>query len=645
MRFVAVLVVLCACGSSRRDADSVDVLDECEPEGAHRCTGASYQICSEHRWQTETDCLAGCVDSLGCVACTPNENYCVAGDVWSCDATGQQGMLVETCLGVMTCEGGGCVDACASAATNKSYIGCEYWPVDLDNAVEVWGSIGEDLGQGITLTQSLCTSAFRGTVVTADVCFRTQGPKIYTAGSCDPPAAPGGTATCPAGFACGSQSACVSDAQHSPFAVVVSNPQVKDASVTLTGAGGQTIVRTVPAGQVVAIVPQGGGAIPDQSTDGTGSSRRAYKLTSNLPIVAYQFNPLDNVNVFSNDASLLLPRTAFDTDYYTMSFPTLDRRATAPGKNPYYGYLTVVAWQDNTQIAVTPTTAVQSSSTQATIAAGSTASFTLNAFDVLQLEAAPAAAPGGDLTGTHIVSPNSASFGVFGGHEATVFGETMPPDTAHPRGPCCADHLEEMLFPSRTWGKAFAIARSQLRTNEPDLLRVMAQKPNTTVSFVPPPSSGTCGVLGPGQFCDVKIAGDTEIASTEPILIGHFLQAATWQNVAQTNSVGTGDPSMALAVPTEQYRKDYTILVPAQYATSYVSLSVAATGGVTVDGVTPALTPFPGGGTHRGARLALTAGQHTIHCADGCGVTVYGYSDGVSYMFAGGLDLKAIVIF
>src|SRR5262249_42263992 len=56
------------------------------------------------------------------------------------------------------------------------------------------------------------------------------------------------------------------------------------------------------------------------------------------------------------------------------------------------------------------------------------------------------------------------------------------------------------------------------------------------------------------------------------------------------------------------------------------------------------LTTFPGGGTHRGARVMVAAGQHKITCADGCGITVYGYSDGVSYMFAGGLDLKPIVI-
>ena len=52
----------------------------------------------------------------------------------------------------------------------------------------------------------------------------------------------------------------------------------------------------------------------------------------------------------------------------------------------------------------------------------------------------------------------------FGGHEATVFGESTGP-TGYPYGPYAADHLEEMLFPSTTWGTSFALARSQQRTN------------------------------------------------------------------------------------------------------------------------------------------------------------------------------------
>src|SRR5262249_26223638 len=54
------------------------------------------------------------------------------------------------------------------------------------------------------------------------------------------------------------------------------------------------------------------GSPPGEYNTGTNTAltRHAYKITSEFPIVAFQFNPLDNVNVFSNDASLLKPREA-----------------------------------------------------------------------------------------------------------------------------------------------------------------------------------------------------------------------------------------------------------------------------------------------------------------------------------------------
>jgi hypothetical protein len=633
---------LAACGpSAHHGDDGVDAAMDCSPEGAHQCLGSTYQTCTGGMWQTALDCQAACLDDLGCVDCHPGEQFCKDGDVWECGPDGTPGSVVMQCTGATTCSGSTCVDACEEAATSKSYIGCEYWAVDLDNAVEVLGAVPSPFQ---------CNDATfgygAGVPATKSVCFKTSGNTTTYAGLCDPP-----NDACPTGYTCQSQQVCILNAQGSPFAIVVSNPNPKDANVTVTGPAGQMITKIVPAGQVVPILPQANNAIPDASVDGTVKTRAAYKVVSDRPIVAYQFNPLDNVDVFSNDASLLIPRTAFDTDYYAMSYPTLDRRTVTGTQIPqhnYYGYLTVVAWQDNTQIEVTPTTAIQASATQTTIAAGATTTFTLNAFEVLNLEAAPGVAPIGDLTGTHVSSPNMMSFGVFAGHEATNFGETTAPDSTHTSGPCCADHLEEMMFPSSTWGKEFAISRSQQRTNEPDMLRIVAQKPNTTVTFTPAPASGTCGTLAAGQFCQVKIMGDTEIASTEPILVGHYLEASMWRDnpfFGIPTWVGSGDPSMAIAVPTEQYRKDYAILVPSQYAKSYMSVSAASTGGVFLDGNAVTLAAFPGGGTHRAARVMLSPGAHKITCPDGCGITVYGYDDAVSYMFAGGLDLKPIVIF
>jgi len=632
---VALFVSGCdGCNPTRgTNGDDVDGANDCSPSGAHRCVGSTYETCLNGQWETAVDCGAACVDALGCVVCNPGQTFCKDGNVWQCDDMGNPQNEVAVCTGVNVCVGGVCVDACADAAANKSYIGCEYWAVDLDNAIEVWG----DGSGGCPTDQKQ---------MTLDVCY-TQMFGGYYGGQCDPQNDGMAPHTCPGGLTCTSKVVCASDAQHGPFAVVISNPQSKDATVTITGPNGVTFTRVIAAGQVIPILMQAPGTnIPDQSLDWTGKYKKAYRIVSDLPIVAYQFNPLDNVNVFSNDASLLIPRATFDVDYYAMSWPTLNRR---PNKDPYYGYLTIVAAQDGTQITVTPSQTVVAGQTQMQINAGSTATFTLNAFEVLNLEAAVAAGQGGtgDLTGTHITSPNMMPFGVFGGHEASAFGGSSAPDMQHPIGPAFADHLEEMLFPSTTWGMGFAITRSKKRLTEPDYLRVLAQKPGTTVSFTPAPVKlvgGNCQLLNPGEYCDVEIQEDTEIVASQPVLVGHFLESAMWCNMAVTSCVGTGDPSMAIAVPVEQFRKDYTILVPAQYAENYVSIAAAATGGVAIDGVPVTLTMFPGGGTHRAARAPLAAGQHKITCADGCGITVYGYSPAVSYMFAGGLDLKPIVI-
>ncbi len=632
MRLVTCLALLfglaLGCGPSNRgnsgdDTESDATAPDCT-DGTHRCAASTYQVCNQGMWATQEDCPITCVDAIGCAQCNPGVNVCKDGNVFACDPSGNVGGRVEACTGQNICQNGQCVNACADAAMNKSYVGCEYWAADLDNAVEVIGTQGSLNCAGTPGVKN----------VTIQACGNANNSQV--AGLCDPPGN-----TCPANFTCKSMNVCVLDAQKSPFAMVVSNPQSRTVNVTVTAANGTTFMRSVPAGQVAALLPQATPqSIPDQSVDGTGTENKAYKITSDLPIVAYQFNPLDNVNVFSNDASLLIPRTAYDVEYFTMSWPTEDRRMPAPGNHSYHGYLAIVAWEDNTVIEVTPTATVRASATQVSIAANAPTMFTLNAHDILTLQASP----GGDLTGTKVRSVNGTStFGVFGGHEAMGFGEMTPPNQTNVVGPCCADHIEDMMFPTSTWGKTFAIARSQPRgTKELDVLRIMAQKPNTTLTFDPPPT-GTCPTLQPGQHCQVKIAADTAITASEPVLVGHYLQSAIWQDPFFGGAVGEGDPSMAIAVPTEQFRTDYTILTPSQYSKNFLSIAAPTNGAVLVDGLPIQMTAFANG-MYRATRHVVNAGQHKVSCPGTCGVLVYGYSNAVSYMFAGGLDLKQIVI-
>jgi len=137
----------------------------------------------------------------------------------------------------------------------------------------------------------------------------------------------------------------------------------------------------------------------------------------------------------------------------------------------------------------------------------------------------------------------------------------------------------------------------------------------------------------------VRIQGDTEVSGDKPILVGHYLMSVI------EASGDLGDPALALAVPTEQFRESYTFLVPNEYAQQYVSVVAGASTSVQLDtgDVTSQLATFGSGG-FKAARISVQPGQHKITCPGGCGIEVYGYDDAVSYLFAGGLDLKTIVV-
>ena len=340
--------------------------------------------------------------------------------------------------------------------------------------------------------------------------------------------------------------------------------------------------------------------------------------------------------MFSNDGSLLIPRHAYDAKYYGVTLPTLTRR---PQTNDYNGYIAVVAWQPTT-VKVTPSAGVRAGGSVSAINAGATQAFSLQAFEVLNLEAVA----DGALTGTLIESEDGTStFGVFVGHEADALQD---PDLAGLGGRCCADHIEEQLFPASAWGKEYAVALTKQRNSERDMLRIVAQKSGTTITFNPAPSAGSCSTLNPGDFCEVFIGQDTLVTSAEPILVAHYLVSVIEPPLLPgLPGTGNGDPAISLAIPFEQYRDSYTFLVPSEYDEQYISLVVPQGGTALLDGadVTGQLTAFAGGAFLAG-RIAVTPGQRKLQCPDTCGFEAYGYSDAVSYLFAGGLDLTQIVV-
>jgi hypothetical protein len=355
--------------------------------------------------------------------------------------------------------------------------------------------------------------------------------------------------------------------------------------------------------------------------DGTSQKAQAFRVKSSIPITAYQFNPLENVGVYSNDASILLPTNALGKSYFVMT-----REQTF---QELKGFLTVVAVDKNeTQVYVEVTAPTLAGKTAKgedipAMTPGQSRTFFLQQYDVLNIETN---AYGADLTGSIVYANHPVA--VFGGSEAS-----NAPNTNHccPAGlctynnewmdcagrddclcewpkqnltpsrdvkcrtnmdcitynTCCADHLEMQLYPVKTWGLKYVASRSYPRRGEGDTWRILAAQDDTKVTVYPLQGSAPT-VLNRGEWIDFDSTENFVVAAKKPILLGQFLQAQDAPdpnvNAKGPDDAGTGDPTFLLAVPEEQFRTDYVFLAPDKYRFDCVNLIVPTGVAVYLDG-------------------------------------------------------------
>jgi len=489
------------------------------------------------------------------------------------------------------------------------------------------------------------------------------------------------------------------------FAVVVSNPQHdvpvqvrihQDEGAPSGPSAELEIAQAVVAPLTLRVFKLGprevDGSPPGQFNTGshTALTRAAYRITTDFPVVAYQFNPLENVGVFSNDASLLKPREALTFDvvatslaYVVVGWPQTIAETDDPDTNfnpvnPIHlrDYLTIVGTSDGTEVVVRPSTEVVGGGPIPTTAAGGQITLTLDAFDVLNLETGDFNA---DFSGTVIEA--NGPIAVFVGSEAS----DAPTFAKLSERRCCADHLEEQLDPIRTAGTGFVLVHSPSRTTavsqaggivgvapEPEYFRFAATREGTThISTTLPPPDDEFSLSGLGDWHEVTTYGDFTAQSDEPI---HVVQIMASQDAAGIpRGLPGGDPSLVVVPPTEQYRSDYVFLTPDKYAFDFVTVVAPTAATVLLDDVelneqlcevAPADgltalergTPEPEMWAYRcqlsfpiidPATGVLTPGQqndgvHRIVSNYQVGVTVFGFDSYVSYAYAAGTDLREI---
>ncbi len=546
----------------------------CTPwELGGECMGpTSYKRCagSGVKWepgycQVGKTCYQGaCVDYM----CNPGEKTCKGMTaVQECklkeDGVSTEWAVIQTCQGGL-CKDGECVSACDVNLKDNSYMGCDYFAVDLDN---------------------------------------------------------------------------VEGGQYEPVAVVVSVPTTEsgNAEITITNMAANPPADLTPDQLQVSDMLVAPGQLKifklptEFGIDGSVLTNKSFRVKSTAPVTVHEFNPLNGENVFTNDASLLLPSNVGGQEYYVMSWPM---RTSGYALR---GFAAIVATQEGTtKVDLWPTSPVLSGSNVQSMAPNPPSPYTfyMNMGDVLNIETD--GAEGSDLTGTRVVTDKKVN--VLGGHECANI----------PLGTNYCDHVEQQLFPVPTWGTHYiGDAFKPRNPSQKDVFRVLAGADNVQVTMNPAVAGPY--ILQKGQWVEFYSGTSFEVVATGPVLLGHYMEGSNYSGFSIHPScglgTGIGDPAFTLGIPAEQYLKEYIVLTPDAYLEDYINImaKIGTEGGITIDGG-PVSAPFVpvGASGYAVAQVSVPDGVHTIKGTEVFGVTAYGYDCDVSYAYPGGLSLKSL---
>ncbi len=414
------------------------------------------------------------------------------------------------------------------------------------------------------------------------------------------------------------------------FGLVVHNPNSEPVNVDISKGGAPVQSASVPADTVQTFLLPYDLTLKNNITSPITVTGGAYHLVSDLPVTVYQFNPFDfrvgSNYSYTNDASLVLPVHVLTENYMVTTRPTFWE--TMPG------FFAIIGTGNNTTVRVDYAGHARNGPNM-----GTSATYTLDEGDVLQVPSRNCSSgsyafcsANFDFTGTRIEVTNGSPVAVFAGHNCLYLPATQ----------CCCDHIESQMFPLETWGMNY-IATTTAYAPE-NQYRVLSAVAGNVVTFSPATVHPEV-TLGEGGYVDIQTTQNFSVSCTEPCAVTQFLLADNYFG----GSIDS-DPAMGLLVPIEQYRMNYSFLVPSSMTHNYVSIIKPVGIGapsVFMDGtaIPESDFGFAIGDSYFGvARVNISSApySHTLESTWPFGIQVYGFASYTSYLYPGGLDLNII---
>ncbi len=521
-------------------------------------------------------------------------NQCTqcSGDLHEILSCGDNPTVLQTCTGDQGCGPTGCIAACDAAAANKSSIGCDYYALPADAWNQSYNSGGAAGNCFAAFVTNNWTSSMKVSLV-------WKGKTIDATPYAYIPKGSGNSITY----------------QPIPQSGI---PQDSMAIVFLNQTqGGSGFKVQCPAGTKAAVESE------DMVLHGTNIGN-AMEIKTSVPAVVYDIYPFGGAASYISSATLLLPITAWDTNYVAA---TMGEQPTAfpPG-------IDLVAQEDNTQITLLPTENITAAGGVKGATKGSPVTYTINKGQNVHIMQFPDS-QGNDLTGSIVQS--TKPIGVWGEHfcmtdpnpppwriVGTVDGTTLTYDPPVAGAPKTLNEGQLVEFPG------------------PAAFRVTSQDDKHPFYLA---------AHRPGYDCD---AGHQQIPPIKA-LGSEYVAIAN-----ESSDYSVGGPETVNVVPPAQYLNSYIFFTDPTYGYTEISLvRVKEKDGfkdVNLDclGTVTGWQPVGAGGqyeyTHVDLRHANAPvgkcdnGLHKITSTGRIGITVWGYASASSYAYPAGASVKPI---